>query len=130
MKILVVIAALAAVAAPSTSKTIRLSIVHTVRGCHIWQATRSLGPTGVLTVKRGDKIVLRISCPMNFSLKQLRGPKLALGAPTIYTGTSRTIAFPKRGTYVVRAVNLQTSTEMGLQTLGADNTLTLTVKVL
>ena len=33
------------------------------------------------------------------------------------------------GTYVLRAVNLQSSEQMGLQTLGSDNQLTLTVKV-
>lgn len=127
MKLLVIVAAALAVAAPS--KTVRLAIVHTVRGCHVWQSTRDLGPAGVLALKPGGKIVLRVSCPMDFSLKQLRGPKLALGDATMHTGTSRTIVFSKRGTYVLRAVNLQSSEQMGLQTLGSDNQLTLTVKV-
>ncbi len=127
MKLLVIVAAALALAAPS--KTVRLAIVHTVHGCHVWQSTRDLGPAGVLALEPGGKIVLRVSCPMDFSLKQLRGPKLALGDATMHTGTSRTIVFPKRGTYVLRAVNLQSSEQMGLQTLGSDNQLTLTVKV-
>ena len=44
-------------------------------------------------------------------------------------GTQRTIVFRVRGTYVLRAVNLQTSAAMGLQTLGDDAQPTLTVKV-
>jgi hypothetical protein len=127
MKLLVIVAAALAIAAPS--KTVRLAIVHTVHGCHVWQSTRDLGPAGVLALAPGGKIVLRVNCPMDFSLKQLRGPKLAFGDATMHTGTSRTIVFPKRGTYVLRAVNLQSSEQMGLQTLGSDNQLTLTVKV-
>lgn len=127
MKLLVILAALFAVAAPS--KTVRLAIVHTVSGCHVWQTTANLGPSGVLKVTAGTKVVLRVSCPMDFTLAQVRGPRLALGDPTMHTGTSRTIVFAKRGTYVLAATNLQSSAEMGLQTLGPDNQLLLTVRV-
>jgi hypothetical protein len=116
-----------AVAAPS--KTVRLTIIHTVRGCHVWQSTRDLGPAGTVTVARGGKVIFRVSCPMDFRLTQTRGPKLALGDPVVHTGTSRTITFAKRGVYVLRGVNVQSSADMGLQTLGADNALTLTVRV-
>ena len=127
MKLLAIAVSLFAVAAPS--KTVRLAIIHTVQGCHHWQTTRDLGAAGVLKVTAGTRVVLRVNCPMDFSLTQLRGPKLVLGDPTMHTGTTRTITFAKRGTYVIRAVNIQSSAEMGLQTLGADNVLTLTVKV-
>ena len=127
MRLLAIAVSLFAVAAPS--KTVRLAIVHTVRGCHIWQTTRSLGPAGILKVDAGTKVVLRVNCPMDFTMTQLRGPKLALGDPTMHTGTTRTIVFAKRGTYVIRAVNIQSSEAMGLQTLGPDNSLTLTVRV-
>lgn len=127
MKILALVLAAVAVGAPS--KTVRLTIIHTVRGCHVWQAAHDLGPSGVVTVARGGKIVIRVSCPMNFTLSQARGPRLALGDPTLVTGTSRTITFAKRGVYVLRAVNVQSSADVGLQTLGPDNTLVLTVRV-
>jgi hypothetical protein len=127
MKLFAIAASLFAVASPS--KTISLAIVHAVSGCHVWQTTRSLGPSGTLTLQPGGKIVLRVNCPMDFTITQLRGPKLALGDPTMHTGTTRTLVFVKRGTYVLRAVNLQTSADAGLQTLGTDNVLTLTVKV-
>jgi len=127
MKVLALVAAVFAVAAPS--KTVRLTIIHTVRGCHVWQSSHDLGPSGTVTLARGGKLVLRVSCPMNFTLTQTRGPKLVLGNPVMSTGTSRTITFAKRGVYVLRAVNVQSSADMGLQTLGPDNALTLTVRV-
>jgi hypothetical protein len=127
MKLLVIAASFFAVAVPS--KTVTLNIIHAVSGCHVWQTTHTLGPTGTLALQAGGKIVLRVNCPMDFTITQVRGPKLALGDPTFHTGTSRTLLFKKTGTYVLRAVNLQTSEEQGLQTLGTDNVLRLTVKV-
>ena len=64
---------------------------------------------------------------MDFEFRQLRGPRVALGNPRTTAGTSRTIVFRKAGTYVLTATNVQSSAEQGLQTLGADNVLTLTV---
>ena len=127
MKLLALVAAVFAVAAPS--KTVQLSIIHTVSGCHIWQAIHAHGPATTLKLKQGDKITLRVSCPMDFTLVQVKGPRLALGDPTMHTGTQRTIKFAKRGVYVLQAKNIQSSADMGLQTLGPDNSLRLTVTV-
>ena len=127
MKLLALAVVTFAVAAPS--KTVQLAIIHTVRGCHIWQATHALGPSGVVQLARGDRIKLRVNCPMDFRFVQVRGPAVATGDPTFHTGTSRTITFRKRGTYVFSAKNLQSSEQVGLQTLGPDNALRLTVRV-
>ncbi len=127
MKLLAVALAAFAVAAPS--KTVRLAIVHTVSGCHVWQSTRTLGAAPTITLKRGTKLELRVNCPMDFALTQLRGPRLNLGDPTFHPGTTRTIVFKKAGTYVLGAKNLQSSEQVGLQTLGPDNDLMLTVRV-
>ena len=89
MKLLAIAVSLFAVAAPS--KTVRLAIIHTVHGCHVWQTTRSLGAAGVLKVTAGTKVVLRVNCPMDFTLTQVRGPKLALGDPTMHTGTTAAV---------------------------------------
>jgi hypothetical protein len=77
MKLLAIAASLFAVAAPS--KTVRLAIIHTVHGCHAWQSSQSLSPTGVLKIAPGTKVIVRVNCPMDFTLTQVRGPKLALG---------------------------------------------------
>jgi hypothetical protein len=127
MKLLALAAAAIALGAPS--KTVRLAIIHTVHGCHAWQSTRSLGAATTVKLPVGGRLVLRVNCPMDFDLSQVSGPRLALGDRTFHTGTTRTIAFPRRGTYVLRAVNLQTSDDLGLETLGADEALRLTVRV-
>jgi hypothetical protein len=128
MRLLALLGLVVAVAAPS--KTVQLTIVHTVRGCHVWQlAAHDLGASTKVSVVRGGKVSVRISCPMDFTLRQLAGPRIALGDPTLHTGTLRTFAFPRKGVYVLQATNVQSSQEMGMQTLGPDNVLTLTVTV-
>ena len=58
MKLLALVATLFAVAAPS--KTVQLAIVHTVRGCHIWQPSHGQAPATALKLKHGDKVTLRV----------------------------------------------------------------------
>jgi hypothetical protein len=111
----------------ATSPSFRMSIVHYVRGCHVWKTTSVRGAKTTITVKRGTRVEIRLTCPMNFDFRQLRGPRLPLGNPRTVAGTSRTIVFRKAGTYVLTATNVQSSDELGLETLGADNALTLTV---
>jgi hypothetical protein len=127
MKLLAVAVALFAMAAPV--KSVQLAIVHAVRGCHIWQAKGVTGPAVVIKLTHGGRIQLRVSCPMDFRLVKLRGPAVAIGDSTFHTGTMRTLVFPRRGTYVFSATNLESSEQMGLQTLGTDNVLKLTVVV-
>ena len=66
---------------------------------------------------------------MDFDLTQTAGPKLALGGSRLYTGTTRTLVFRKAGLYKLVAKNVQTSDEIGLETLGEDNSLRLIVRV-
>jgi hypothetical protein len=132
---LVVVAAVALGVAPSAvavaaSPTFRLTILHFVSGCHVWQAgSNTLGPSAKITLKRGTRLEIRPNCPMDFEFRQVSGPKLALGATRTYAGTIRTIVFPKAGVYRLAASNVQSSEQQGLQTLGPDNALSLTVVV-
>jgi hypothetical protein len=131
----VLLAALALVVlAPSAqatrAPTLAMSIIHVFRGCHVWTlGSKDIGATPVIRTRPGARIKLRLSCPMSFDLTQTAGPKLALGNPRFTAGTTRTIVFAKVGVYRVVARNVETSEEMGLQTLGADNVLRLTVRV-
>jgi hypothetical protein len=110
--------------------TVSMSIVHVVRGCHVWAlGPKQLGPISTVTVKAGTRVKLRIDCPMDFELTQVAGPRLALGNRRFYTGSTRVIVFRKIGVYKLVAKNLQTSDEVGLETLGEDNTPRLTVRV-
>lgn len=117
----------AAVASP----TVRLAIVHVVQGCHVWGTADSqpLGPTRTIVLKRGARLEIRINCPMSFDFTQLAGPRLRLGDPRTYAGTARTIVFARAGVYRLKAVNVESSEQMGMATLGPDNTLLLTVRV-
>jgi hypothetical protein len=116
--------------AMAASPTLRMDIVHVVRGCHVWSTAKGqAGPAAKVTLKPGTRLQIRVSCPMDFDFRQIAGPKLFLGDPRTHTGTVRTIVFKKAGVYRLTATNVQSSTEMGLQTLDADNTLRLTVVV-
>lgn len=119
-----------AVAVTGRVSVVSMSIVHVVRGCHVWAlGPRQLGPVSTVSVAPGTRLKLRIDCPMDFDLVQVAGPKIALGAPRFATGSTRVIVFRKAGTYRFVARNVQTSDEVGLETLGDDNALRLTVRV-
>ncbi len=111
----------------AASPAVRLSILHFVRGCHVWSTNHQ--PTAKITLKHGTTLEIRVSCPMDFSFAQTAGPKLSLGDPVTHAGTVRRIVFRKVGVYRLAATNLQSSEEQGLQTLGPDNGLKLTVVV-
>jgi hypothetical protein len=119
-----------AVAVSSRVSVVSMSIVHVLRGCHVWAlSSKQLGPTATVTVKPGTKLKLRVNCPMDFDIVQVAGPRLALGDPRFYTGSTRVIVFKKAGLYRFAAKNVQTSDEVGLETLGDDNGLRLTIRV-
>lgn len=117
-------------AGATVAATIRLTISHVVSNCHVWTTpSKQLGATARIVVREGDRMTLRIDCPMDFDFTQVAGPRLALGSPRTFGGQSRTIVFRRAGTYRLRAKNVQTPEERGLDTLGRPNTLTLTVVV-
>ncbi len=118
-------------AAAVASPTVRMTIVHFVQGCHVWGDVSGSpqSPTRTLAVKHGTRLQIRVNCPMSFNFVQLAGPKVALGDPLSQPGTVRTIVFAKKGVYRFQATNVETSEQQGLQTLGPDNVLRLTVRV-
>jgi hypothetical protein len=126
--IVLLVGALAGGAA--ASPTVRLVIAHVFEHCHVWtMGTKTLGASTKIAVKPGTRVVIRSDCPMDFDFAQTKGPRLALGDPRTYAGSSRTIVFRKAGLYRLTATNVQTPEERGLTTLGDPNTLTLTVVV-
>jgi hypothetical protein len=132
LALLLVLGAVGTIApAAVASPTVRLAIVHVVQGCHVWGTVDSkpLGPTRTIVLKRGTRLEIRINCPMSFDFSQLSGPKLQLGSPRTYAGTARTITFVRAGIYRLQAVNVESSEQMGMATLGPDKVLHLTVRV-
>jgi len=128
---LAVACVLAGAPTAAASPTIRLTIIHVMRGCHVWATSdsRPLGATRTLVVERGARLEIRINCPMSFDVTQRRGPRIAVGPTRWVTGTAHTLVFRNRGVVVLEARNVESSEEMGLQTMGADSLLTLTVRV-
>ena len=105
-------------------------ISHVAAHCHVWtKGSRTLGASTKITVTRGTRVSIRPDCPMDFDFAQTKGPRLALGNPRSYAGSTRVIAFRKAGVYRLTGTNVQTPEERGLVTLGTTNTLTLTVVV-
>jgi hypothetical protein len=129
----VVAAVAAAVALPmggaaAVSPTFRLTLVHTVSGCHTWlHGTTTLGPSTKIVVIPGTQLKIRPNCPMDFDFVQVSGPRLALGAKRTYAGTIRTLVVRKPGVYKLVVTNVQSSAERNLTTLGPDNKLSLTI---
>ena len=113
--------------AEGAASTVRLAILHVVRGCHVWDASKK--PTASVRIRAGGRVVIRTSCPMDFDFRQVAGPKLSLGDPRTHAGTTRTIVFKRAGTYKLVVRNLQMPEEVGLETLGVNDTLRLTVVV-
>lgn len=131
---LLLLAAALSLAAPAgaaaVSPTVRLTIAHVVRHCHVWRtSTKTLGASAKITVPRGTRLVIRADCPMDFDFVQTRGPKLALGNRRTFAGSARVLVFRKAGVYRLVVTNVQTPEERGLVTLGDTNTLVLTVAV-
>jgi hypothetical protein len=125
--IVVVAATLAPVGPAAAVPTIRLAILHYWNGCHVWSSNNK--PNTRIVVRRGTRVAIRPNCPMDFDIRQVAGPKLAFGSERVYAGTTRTVLFRRRGIYRLVVKNVQSSEEQGLETLGPDNRLTLTVVV-
>ena len=118
---------LASAGTAAASPTIRLAIFHTWNGCHVWSSTKK--PHARIVVRRGTRVAIRPNCPMDFDLRQVAGPKVASARVRIFAGTTRTLVFRRQGTYRFVAKNVQSSEEQGLETIGPDNKLTLTIIV-
>lgn len=124
----------AAAGAPSAlaSPTVRLTLLHVMEGCHMWGNADStpLAANYTVRAKVGQKIEIRISCPMDFDVAQVAGPKVSLGSDARWrTGTTHTLVFKKKGVYRFTAANVQSPEERGLETMGPTATPSLIVRV-
>ena len=108
---------------------IALEITHAVRGCHQWgRGQEKFGAAYKATIRTGGRVDVRESEQMIFDIAQTAGPAMSFG-DQIVPGQTRSWVFRRAGTYRVKLVNVEKSTDVGLQSLGEDNVLTLTVVV-
>jgi hypothetical protein len=123
----VVAAALPMGQAGATRVPTVLEIKHFVRGCHVFST--NVKPAVSLRLRKGDRIRLVDHDVMDFDVTQTAGPRVALADPRLRRSEVRLLAFRKAGLYRFEAKNVQTSEELGIQTLGPDNTLRIVVRV-
>ncbi len=110
------------------SKTVRLTIVHVARGCHVWTDGGRVGPGVKLFVKPGTRLTVVNADLDTHKLVQLGGPKLRLGPP-LKMNARRTVRFVKPGVYRLMTEKVETPGAMDVKTLGEDHVLGLTVVV-
>jgi hypothetical protein len=120
-------AALAAGQATAAKPPKVVEIMHFVRGCHVFMTNEK--PTLTLKLKKGDRIKLVDHDVMDFDVAQTAGPRVPIADPRLRRSELRLLVFRKAGVYRFQATNVQTSAEVGVQTLGPDNTLRLIVRV-
>jgi hypothetical protein len=125
--IAICVAALAVVQAGAARPPTVLEIKHFVRGCHVFAKTEK--PAVNVRLRKGDRIQLVDHDPMDFDIVQTAGPRVPLADPRLRRSETRMLVFRKVGLYRFEATNVQTSEELGLQTLGPDNTLKVVVRV-
>jgi hypothetical protein len=125
--LVICVAAVTVVQAGAARPPKMLEIKHFVRGCHVFSTNEQ--PAVNIRLRKGDRIKLVDHDVMNFDLVQTAGPRVALADPQLRRSEVRVLAFRKAGLYRFEAKNVETSEELGLQTLGLDNTLKITVRV-
>jgi hypothetical protein len=121
------VAGLVAVQVGAARPATVLEIKHHFRGCHVF-STNDL-PAITARLRKGDRIKLVDHDPMDFEITQTAGPRIPLADPQLRRSEVRLLVFRKVGLYRFRATNVQSSEELGLQTLGPDNTLTIVIRV-
>ena len=104
-----------------------LEIKHYVRGCHIFASNDK--PTVSLRLRKGDRVRLIDHDVMDFDFAQTAGPAVKLGDPRLRRSETRLLLFRKSGVYRFEGMNVESSEEMGVQTLGPDNVLRVTIRV-
>ena len=102
-------------------------IKHFFRGCHVF--VKNEKPAISLRLRKGDRIEILDHDVMDFDVTQTAGRRVGLADPRLRRSEVRLLVFRKAGLYRFELKNVQTSEELGLQTLGQDNTLRIVVRV-
>jgi len=121
------VAALAVVQAGAARPPTVYEIKHFFRGCHVF--VKNEKPAISLRLRKGDRIQLLDHDVMDFDVAQTAGPRVPLADPRLRRSEVRLLVFRKAGLYRFEATNVQASEELGLQTLGPDNILRITVRI-
>ena len=115
-------------ASQSSTRAVKLMIVHVQTGCHTWSTGKMQPPEMTLALRRGDRITFGNVDVDAHRLVQSFGPKLRF-AGMMMTGGRTAVTFSKAGVYRFKTVVVEMKGMPEVKTNGADHNLVLTVRV-
>jgi plastocyanin len=121
----------AATATQSSPNVASVSIDHIARGCHTLTVNGGAdsAPSARLHLTTGGTLHVQNNDVMPHQLLSTGGPHASMVAATMgHMGARSTVTFPTPGTYTL-ATKAGEDYTSGIQTIGADNTLKITVVV-
>lgn len=116
---------------PASLASVKLTIRHVTRGCHVWTHGSMTGPMLRLHLRVGQHLSVLDQDVDPHQMLELAGPmRLHIGGPMM-TNHGMTIAFTKRGVYRLgtKTVEMPGMGRMDVKTIGPDNKLRLVVTV-
>lgn len=116
-------------AAPASSTaTMKLTIQHVVKGCHVWSNGRRQAAAMTMSVQRGGRLQIIDQDIDPHGLVQVAGPKIAIRGHMMM-GQKQAVTFTQPGIYRFKTKVVEMGVPMNVKTIGLDNTLRLTVSV-
>jgi hypothetical protein len=107
--------------------TKQVSIVHVVKGCHVWSAGTQKSAGMTVTLNHGGSLTVVNQDLDMHRLVQFAGPKVASG-PFMMMNQRVVLRFPKTGVYRFHTKVADMRGMPEAETMGPDNVLVLTVR--
>jgi plastocyanin len=106
----------------------RVTIVHVVRGCHVWSNGKSKARGAKIFLRHGGRVTVRNQDVDMHRFMRLAGPRMMLGG---YMGMNHqsTLTFRKPGVYRLRTTTEEMAGMPDVKTIGPDNPLPMVVVV-
>ena len=110
-------------------QTIRLTIQHVQRGCHVWSNGKTTGAMMRLHLKQGQTLSIMDMDVDAHKMMQFAGPThMKIGAPMMTTHGMQ-MTFTKKGIYRFGTRTVEMAGMSDVKTVGPDNKLRLVVTV-
>ena len=113
----------------ASGRTVRLTIQHVKRGCHVWSNGKTTGAMMRLHLKQGQTLSIMDMDVDAHRMMQFAGPMhMPMGGPMM-TSHGMKMTFTKQGTYRFGTRTVEMAGMTDVKTLGPDNKLRLVVTV-
>jgi hypothetical protein len=111
------------------AQTVRLTIQHVERGCHVWSNGQTTGAMMRLRLKIGQTLSIMDMDVDAHRMMQFGGPTRMYLAVPMMMNHGMTMRFTRKGTYRFGTKTVQMPNAMDVKTIGPDNKLRLVVTV-